>query len=239
MTPTPLILVPGLMCDDTSWGPVLPALSDHLPCHVVSHGNADSLVTMAQQILDTAPERFHIAGHSMGGRVALEVLRLAPERVLRLGLLGTGFRAKEAGAAGEEEVKKRQVLLDIARDQGIRHMALTWVQSMVAPSRLSDAALIEDIAQMFERKSEDVFKRQIKALLERPDASDVLAQVHVPTLVMAGEFDAWASPQQHQQIADLVPARPTVEVVVGAGHMMMMEKPEAVTALFLSWLTSN
>ena len=239
MTPTPLILVPGLMCDDTSWGPVLPALSAHLPCHVVSHGNADSLVTMAQQILDTAPERFHIAGHSMGGRVALEVLRLAPERVLRLGLLGTGFRAKEAGAAGEEEVKKRQVLLDIARDQGIRHMALTWVQSMVAPSRLSDAALIEDIAQMFERKSEDVFKRQIKALLERPDASDVLAQVHVPTLVMAGEFDAWASPQQHQQIADLVPARPTVEVVVGAGHMMMMEKPEAVTALFLSWLTSN
>ena len=237
MTHTPLILVPGLMCDDTSWGPVLPALSARMPCQVVSHGNADSLVAMAQQILDHAPAQFNLAGHSMGGRVALEVLRLAPERVLRLGLLGTGFRAKEAGAAGEEEVKKRQVLLDIARDQGIRHMALTWVQNMVAPSRLSDAALIEDIAQMFERKSEDVFKRQIKALLERPDASDVLAQVHVPTLVMAGEFDAWASPQQHQQIADLVPARPTVEVVVGAGHMMMMEKPEAVTALFLGHFT--
>jgi pimeloyl-ACP methyl ester carboxylesterase len=118
-------------------------------------------------------------------------------------------------------------------------MALTWVQNMIAPSRLNDAALIDDIVQMFERKSEDVFKRQIKALLERPDASDVLAQVQIPTLVMAGEFDAWASSQQHQQIADLVPARPTVDVVVGAGHMMMMEKPEAVTASFLSWLTSN
>jgi len=237
MTPTLLILVPGLMCDNTSWGPVLPALSAHMPCQVVSHGNADSLVTMAQQLLDTAPAQFHIAGHSMGGRVALEVLRMAPERVLRLGLLGTGFRAKEAGAAGEEEVKKRQVLLDIAHDQGIRQMALTWVQNMVAPSRLNDAALIEDIVQMFERKSEDVFKRQIKALLERPDASDVLTHVHVPTLVMAGEFDAWASPQQHQQIADLVPARPTVDVVVGAGHMMMMEKPEAVTARFLGHFT--
>lgn len=237
MTQTTLILVPGLMCDDASWGAVLPALSAHMPCHVVSHGNADSLVTMAQQILDNAPAQFNLAGHSMGGRVALEVLRLAPERVLRLGLLGTGFRPKEAGAAGEEEVKKRQALLNIAHHQGVRHMAQTWVQNMVAPSRLQDAALIEDIVHMFERKSEDVFKRQIKALLERPDASDVLAQTQVPTLVMAGEFDAWASPQQHQQIADLVPARPTVDVVAGAGHMMMMEKPEAVTARFLSWLS--
>lgn len=238
MTQPTLILVPGLMCDDTSWGPVLPALSAHMPCRVVSHGNADSLVAMAQQILDKAPAQFNLAGHSMGGRVALEVLRLAPERVLRLGLLGTGFRAKEAGAAGEEEVNKRQALLDIAHHQGVRQMALTWVQNMVAPSRLQDTALIEDIVQMFERKTNDIFKRQIKALLERPDASDVLAQIQVPTLVMAGAFDAWASPQQHQDIADLVPARPTVDVVVGAGHMMMMEKPEAVTASFLSWLSS-
>jgi pimeloyl-ACP methyl ester carboxylesterase len=208
-----------------------------MPCHVVSHGKADSLVAMAQQILDNAPAHFNLAGHSMGGRVALEVLRMAPERVLRLGLLGTGFRAKEAGAAGEEEVQKRQALLDIAHQQGVRHMALTWVQHMVAPSRLQDTALIEAIVQMFERKTEDIFKRQIKALLERPDASDVLARVQVPTLVMAGEFDAWASPQQHQDIADLVPARPTVDVVAGAGHMMMMEKPEAVTDSFLNWLS--
>jgi pimeloyl-ACP methyl ester carboxylesterase len=116
-------------------------------------------------------------------------------------------------------------------------MALTWVQNMIAPSRLNDAVLIEDIVQMFERKSKDDFQRQIKALLERPDASEVLTQVQVPTLVMAGEFDAWASPQQHQHIADLLPARPTVDVVVGAGHMMMMEKPEAVTASFLNWLS--
>jgi pimeloyl-ACP methyl ester carboxylesterase len=236
MTTPTLILVPGLMCDATSWGPVAPALSTHLPCHVVSHGEADSLVAMAQRILDTAPPQFYVAGHSMGGRVALEVLRLAPERVLRLGLLGTGFRAKEAGAAGDTEVQKRQALLDIAQQQGVRAMAQTWVQHMVAPSRLSDAALIEEIVHMFERKSEDIFKRQIKALLERPDDSDVLAQVQVPTLVMAGEFDSWASPQQHQDIADLLPAHPRVDVVAGAGHMMMMERPEAVTASFLRWL---
>ena len=206
MTQPTLILVPGLMCDDTSWGPVLPALSAHMPCHVVSHGNADSLVAMAQHILATAPEQFYLAGHSMGGRVALEVVRLAPERVLRLALLGTGFRPKEAGAAGEEEVKKRQALLDIAHDQGIRQMALTWVQNMVAPARLSDAALLEAVVQMFERQSADIFRHQIRALLARPDASSVLQQVRVPTLLMAGEWDSWASPQQHQAMADLIKA---------------------------------
>jgi len=202
----------------------------------VSHGEADSLTQMAQQILDTAPAQFHLAGHSMGGRVALEVVRLAPERVLRLALLGTGYRAKEAGAAGEKEAQGRQALLDLAQNDSIRAMALVWVQNMVAPARLTDIAFIEAIVQMFEHKSLDIFQRQIKALLTRPDATEVLRQVRVPTLVMAGEFDAWASPQQHQDIADLIPATPPMHTVVGSGHMMMMEKPDAVAALFLDWL---
>ena len=236
MNPPTLILVPGLMCDHTSWAPILPALSDRVDCQVVSHGEADSLTQMAQQILDTAPAQFHLAGHSMGGRVALEVVRIAPERVLRLALLGTGYRAKEAGAAGEKEVQGRQALLDVAQSQGVRAMAQVWVQNMVAPARLADAAFIEAIVQMFERKSVAIFQRQIKALLTRPDATEVLRQVRVPTLVMAGEFDAWASPQQHQAIADLIPTPPPMQTVVGSGHMMMMEKPDAVAALFLDWL---
>ena len=236
MNPPTLILVPGLMCDHTSWAPILPALSDRVDCQVVSHGEADSLTQMAQQILDTAPAQFDLAGHSMGGRVALEVVRLAPERVLRLALLGTGYRAKEAGAAGEKEVQGRQALLDVAQSQGVRAMAQVWVQNMVAPARLADAAFIEAIVQMFERKSVAIFQRQIQALLTRPDATEVLRQVRVPTLVMAGEFDAWASPQQHQAIADLIPTPPPMQTVVGSGHMMMMEKPDAVAALFLDWL---
>jgi len=127
-------------------------------------------------------------------------------------------------------------LLDVAQNDSIRAMALAWVQNMVAPARLTDAALIEAIVQMFEHKSLDIFQRQIKALLTRPDATEVLRQVRVPTLVMAGEFDAWASPQQHQDIADLIPATPPMHTVVGSGHMMMMEKPDAVAALFLDWL---
>jgi pimeloyl-ACP methyl ester carboxylesterase len=236
MTHPHLILVPGLMCNETSWDPILPALSAQATCQVVSHGEADSLTQMAQQILDNAPAQFDLAGHSMGGRVALEVVRMAPERVRRLALLGTGYRAKEAGEAGEKEAQGRQVLLDLAQNDSIRAMALAWVQNMVAPARLADAALIEAIVQMFERKSVDIFQRQIKALLTRPDATEVLRQVRVPTLVMAGEFDAWASPQQHQDIADLIATTPAMHMVVGSGHMMMMEKPDAVAALFLNWL---
>ena len=239
MTAPTLILVPGLMCDHTSWAPILPALSAQVTCQVVSHGEADSLTHMAQQIVDTAPAQFDLAGHSMGGRVALEVVRIAPERVRRLALLGTGFKPKEAGEAGEKEAQGRQALLDVAQTQGIRAMAQAWVQNMVAPSRLKDVALIEAIVQMFERKSVAIFQRQIKALLTRPDATEVLRQVRVPTLIMAGEFDAWSPPQQHQDMADLIPAHPPLQVVTGSGHMMMMEKPDTVAALFLDWLRAD
>ncbi len=236
MAKIPLLLVPGLMCDHTSWAPMLPYLDSHISLTTVDHGDLDSLVVMAQRILEKAPAVFDLAGHSMGGRVALEVMRLAPQRVRRLALLGTGHRAKESGEAGAEELRKRQVLLDIARTQGVRAMAMEWVKPMVAPSRLSDTALIEKIIAMICRKSEDVFKRQIKALIERPEASDVLSQVEIPTLVMAGAFDSWATPAQHQEIANHIPAKPKVAVIGPSGHMMMMEEPQLVAHHFNQWL---
>jgi pimeloyl-ACP methyl ester carboxylesterase len=115
-------------------------------------------------------------------------------------------------------------------------MAIEWVKPMVAPSRLSDTAFVEQIIAMICRKSEDVFKRQIKALLDRPDASDVLLQVQTPTLVMAGAFDSWATPAQHQEIANLIPAKPEVVVIGPSGHMMMMEEPQLVAHHFNQWL---
>jgi len=215
---------------------MLPFLDAHIAHSTVDHGEADSLVTMAERILHKAPVVFDLAGHSMGGRVALEVMRLAPQRVRRLALLGTGYRAKESGEAGAEEVRKRQVFLDLARTQGVRAMATEWVKPMVAPSRLDDAAFVETIVAMMARKSEDIFKRQIKALLERPDASDVLSGIHIPTLVMAGAFDGWATPAQHQDIANLIPAKPEVTVIGPSGHMMMLEEPQLVAQHFNQWL---
>jgi pimeloyl-ACP methyl ester carboxylesterase len=215
---------------------MLPFLDAHITHTTVDHGDADSLVGMAERILQNAPAVFDMAGHSMGGRVALEVMRIAPHRVRRLALLGTGYRAKESGAAGAEEMRKRQVLLDIARTQGVRAMAMEWVKPMVAPSRLPDTDFVEQIVAMMARKSDDIFKRQIKALLERPDASDVLSRLQIPTLVMAGAFDGWATPAQHQDIANHIPAKPEVAVIGPSGHMMMMEEPQLVAQHFNQWL---
>ena len=190
----PLVLVPGLMCDAAVWDPLLPALQTVADCRVADHGDADSITTMARQVLDKSPAKFALAGHSMGGRVAMEVLRLAPARVTRLALLDTGYKARAAGAAGEDEARKRQALLDIARNQGVRAMAAQWVQGMLDPPRLSDTALVEAIVAMFARKSADIFARQIRALLERPDATPVLQGIAVPTLYALSDSPKLSAP---------------------------------------------
>jgi len=231
-----LLLVPGLMCDEAVWAPVLPALAPHAQCRVVDHGQASSLSVMAEQVLADAPPTFALAGHSMGGRVALEVMRQAPHRVSRLALLDTGFKAKAPGAAGEEEARKRFALLEIARQQGVRAMAQVWVQGMVAPARLADAALIESIVAMLARKSADVFAHQIQALLARPDTTDVLNTLRLPVLVACGQEDSWSPPAQHHDIAAQIPGHPPVHAIAHAGHMATMEAPEASAQLLVDWL---
>jgi pimeloyl-ACP methyl ester carboxylesterase len=232
-----LLLVPGLMCDETAWQPVLPGLSSLARCRVIYHGQADSLVQMAQQLLANAPERFALAGHSMGGRVALEVLRLAPQRVTHVGLFDTGFLPKADGPAGDDEVQKRMSLVHLARTQGVRAMAAEWVKGMVAPERLSDHALLTAILDMFERKSADTFERQQRALIDRPDATSVLGQITQPTLVLTGELDAWAPPSQHASLASHIPHRPKVTAIADCGHMAMQEQPDAVLQAMRAWLS--
>ncbi len=231
----PLLLVPGLMCDQAVWQPLLPTLQSLCTCTVADHGQADSLTAMAEQLLSTAPPRFALAGHSMGARVALEVLRLAPQRVSRVALLDTGYLARAPGAAGEDEEHKRMALLHIAQIQGVRTMATQWVQGMVHPARLQDDRLIEDILSMFERKTANTFARQIQALLGRPDASNVLAAIAVPAMVLCGRQDSWAPVAQHAAIQALIPASEFV-VIEEAGHMAPMERPDAVAAAMVAWL---
>jgi pimeloyl-ACP methyl ester carboxylesterase len=233
-----LILLPGLMCDRTAWQPLLPGLGVVADCRVADHGMADSLAQMARQVLAQAPERFALAGHSMGGRIALEVMRMAPERVTHLGLFDTGHLPLPAGEAGEVETAKRMALLDLARTQGVRAMAAEWVKGMVAPERLGDADLIESILDMFERKNADIFECQLRALIKRPDASDVLRRLHCPTLVLCGEHDFSAPPSQHFALAGEIPARPPVAVLPGCGHMAMQENPESVLKLMHDWLAT-
>lgn len=238
MSSLPLILVPGLMCDEAVWSPLYPHLN--LPralIHVADHGLSDDLSDMAQRVLAHAPNRFMLAGHSMGARVALEIVRLAPERVDRVALLDTGYTARDPGSKGEEEQAKRYGLLKIAREQGVRAMAAQWSLGMVHPNRLQDAPVMESILAMFERKSADVFAAQIQALLARPDASGVLRQLSMPTLIACGRQDSWSPPSQHEAM-QLLASAAQLRFVEDAGHMAPMERPAQTAALLKDWMAA-
>lgn len=228
------------MCDHAVWTPTWPHLARPRALLVADHGDARSLGAMAERLLREAPPVFALAGHSMGARVAVEVLRRAPRRVRGLALLDTGYLPRADGEAGEEEARKRHALLAVAREQGVRAMAQSWVQGMVHPERLRDSDLIEAIVAMFERRSADVFEAQIAALLARPDAREVLSgvasEMDMPTLVLCGRQDSWAPVAQHEAMQALLGPGELV-VVENAGHMAPMEQPAAVAEALSNWLT--
>lgn len=230
-----LVLAPGLLCDGATWAAQVKAFENKFQIQIADYGLLDSLTRMAESILAKAPARFALAGHSMGGRVALEVMRLAPERVTRLALLDTGCKSLPHGEAGEMERAGRFALLDSARRQGMRMMATRWVQNMVHPSRLQDAALIGPIVEMFARKTPEIYAAQIQALLNRQDASAALRNVRCPALVLCGADDAWSTLTQHEEISRAIAGSRLVSVAV-CGHMSMMERPLEVNSAFAEWL---
>jgi pimeloyl-ACP methyl ester carboxylesterase len=231
-----LLLLPGLACDAEVWKHQARALAGIASVEIPDYGSADSLPEMARVAIARAPESFAVAGHSMGGRVALEILRRVPERVAGLAILDTAYQPWIPGEAGEREKTERAGYVKIAQSQGMREMARQWLQKMVHPSRLGDAPLIDAIIEMFGRKSPDVFAGQIKALLDRPDAMPVLVGARCPTMVMCGREDAWALLEVHRRMAALVPHSRLV-VIENCGHMAPMERPEAVTAALAGWFS--
>jgi pimeloyl-ACP methyl ester carboxylesterase len=231
----PLLLLPGLACDAEVWKQQVHALGEITRAQVADYGASDSIPGMARVAIEGAPERFAIAGHSMGGRVAMEIVRSAPQRVAGLALLNTAYRAWAPGPAGEKERAERAGYVETARTQGMRAMARQWLQRMVHPSRLADKPLIEGIVEMFGRKTPEIFAGQIKALLARPDATAVLAGVKVPTLVMTGREDAWSLLETHREMAALVPDSKLV-IIETCGHMAPMERPAEITAALKQWL---
>lgn len=230
-----LVLIPGLVCDESVWRAQTAELADVADIVIADHADRDSLGAMAEAILERTEGRFAIAGHSMGGRVALEVFRRAPDRVTALALLDTGYRARAAGEAGEREIAGRQRLIDIARTKGMRAMGWTWLQDMLYPPRLEDRALVDAILDMIERKPLHVFEAQVRALLARPDAEILLPKILRPTLIVCGDNDRWAPPQQHREMHALIPGS-IYASIDGCGHMSPMERPEAVTAYLREWL---
>jgi pimeloyl-ACP methyl ester carboxylesterase len=230
-----LILLPGLMCDAAVWAPQLAALAGSTCCEVADYGLRESLTDMAQHVLASTPAtRFALAGHSMGGRIALEMVRLAPQRVARLALLDTGTQPLAPGEAGEKERAGRMGLVALAQQQGMRVMGAQWAAGMVHPEVLGTPVL-ESVLQMLERSSPAQFAAQTRALLNRPDATALLPRITCPTLVLTGREDLWSPPVQHVLMADAMP-NAQLCIIERCGHMSTLEQPEAVSAALLQWL---
>lgn len=231
-----LLLLPGLLCDEAAWAPQARALAE-IDCLIPGYGLASSIGEMARLVLEQVPpdRNLCVAGHSMGGRVALEVARLAPARVERLALLDTGYKPRIDGPAGDAEKRDRLALLDLARERGMREMARRWAAGMVHPKRLK-APLFEEIVEMVARKTPDIFQSQIQALLDRPDGRPVLASLRCPTLLVCGRQDTWSPLPQHQEMQALIKAGAELVVIEDSGHMTTMEQPEAVAEALRRWM---
>lgn len=235
MTKPVLLLLPGLLCDETNWAAQCTALAQVADCRVPVYRTLDSIEAMAAHVLAVAPtQRFALAGHSMGGRVALEVIRQAPERVERLALLDTGFQSLAQGDAGEKERAGRYQLLELARTEGMRAMGRQWARGMVHPKHLN-TPVFEAILRMITRNTPDMFASQIQALLTRPDASSLLPLIHCATLLLCGSDDQW-SPLARHEVMQRAIAGSCLKVVAMSGHMTTMEQPHAVSSALATWL---
>lgn len=229
-TPPTVLFLPGLLCDAEVWREVRDGLGAAVTSVVAEYGLAHRLAAMADIALAQVPGGpLVLVGHSMGGRVALEIARRAPQRVQAMCLLNTGYQPLAAGAAGATERTGRMALLELARAGGMLAMARQWATPMVHP-RHHGTALFQRILDMIARRSPAVFQAQIQALLERPDASPVLRAAACPVVLATGSHDAWSPVPQHQAMAALA-AQATLTELADCGHMSPMEQPHAIVAL--------
>jgi len=230
MQAAPLYLLPGLICNEHIWAAQLRALVDFELVAVPGYDNDRSLVTMAARVLASAPAKISLVGHSMGGRVALEMFRMAPDRIERLALLDTGVHPLKAG-----EEDKRMALLEIGRQKGMEALVDLWLPPMVHPDRRSDDSFMAPLRRMCVSAGIQQFEDQTIALLGRTDQRPLLSEIKCPTLVAVGSEDVWSPVSQHREIAAEIQ---DAEIVIfeGAGHMAPAEEPDQVSEALRQWL---
>ena len=232
MTRTPLVLLPGLLCDAAIWAPQAAALADVADVVVGDLTRVDSVAAMARQILDAAPPLFALAGFSMGGYVAFEIMRQAPARVSRLALLDTSARPD-----APERAQQRRDLIQLAQRGDFKGVTPRLLPQWVHPDRMADPAFVDAIAAMTQRVGREAFIRQQTAILGRPDSRPGLSRIGVPTIVLCGRQDMATPVEAAREIAaDIDDAR--LIVIERCGHLSTLEKPAEVSAAMRAWLAS-
>jgi pimeloyl-ACP methyl ester carboxylesterase len=228
---TPLVLLPGLLCDRALWRGQIDELADIAEPWVADVTRDDSMTAMARRILDEAPPRFALAGLSMGGYVAQEIMRQAPGRVSRLALLDTGARADTP-----EQTARRRGLIDLAERGEFRGVTPRLLPVFLHPKRLEDKALTATVTAMAERVGKDAFLRQQRAIMGRIDGRSSLGAIKCPTLVLCGREDQLTPLALHEEIAGLIGGS-RLAIVEECGHLSTMERPWEVSAFLRQWLT--
>jgi pimeloyl-ACP methyl ester carboxylesterase len=231
----PLVLLPGMLCDGAFWRAQMRDLGDIADCRVARYGLADDFDTMADIVLATAPQSFALAGHSMGGRVALEIVRRAPSRVRGLALIATDYRGHSSDEARAAEAARRDAILTKIAADGMDGFARFWTPQVVAPANMGNAALVEEVVAMMARQAPQAAAAQTLAGLMRRDQTAILPTIACPTLICAGWDDRLRPVSIHREMAALIPAS-RLAVIEGSAHMVAMERPEALTAEMRSWL---
>ncbi|MDR3469557.1 MAG: alpha/beta fold hydrolase [Xanthobacteraceae bacterium] len=228
----PLLLVPGLASSFRIWEGVIPPLWRHGPVMVANHVRDDSMAAIARRILAEAPPRFALAGHSMGGYIAFEIMRQAPERVGRLALLNTSARPDTPEATG-----RRRALVAMARDGRLREVLDAIFPTFVHPARTSDAGLRQLVHAMGDDVGVEGFINNQTAIMARPDSRPILGAIDCPTLVLTSDHDVLLPPALSEEIAGAI-AGANLVVVPDCGHLSQPEQPQAVAAALSAWLSA-
>lgn len=226
----PVVLVPGLNCSARLYAEQIPALWQFGPVTVADHRRDDSMAAIARRILADAPPRFALAGLSMGGYIAFEILRQAANRVARLALLDTG-----AGAEVPERTAQRKPLIALAQQGRFAEITEDQFPLLVHRSRHGDTALKALVRAMNEETGPEAYCRQQQAIIGRADSRPGFAAISCPTLVLVGDDDQLTPPALAREMAAEIPGARLV-VVPECGHLSTMERPEAVTQALLDWM---
>jgi pimeloyl-ACP methyl ester carboxylesterase len=226
----PILLVPGVVCSPRIFSPVVPALWRFGPVTVANHIRDDNMGAIARRILAEAPPRFALAGHSMGGYIAFEILRQAPERVAKLALMNTQARPDTP-----EATTRRRGLVARAQNGDYRGVLEELFSCFVHPSRLGDASLRQLVHDMGDDVGPEAFVRQQTAVISRPDSRPSLAWIKCPTLVLTGDQDNSVPNSQSVEMANGIPGAKLV-ILPDCGHLPQLELPQATADALVEWM---
>jgi pimeloyl-ACP methyl ester carboxylesterase len=231
--PLPIVAVPGLMCSARLYADQIPALWPFGPITIADHRRDETMDAIARRILGTAPPRFALIGLSMGGYIAAEMLRQAPERVAKLALLDTSARADLP-----ERTEARRTLMAMAEQGHFGDIVDLHFPQFVHKNRRDDAGLKRVVQLMAEETGPQAYVRQQKAILSRRDWRASLAQIGCPTVVIVGDSDEMTPPKLAEEIASGISGARLV-LVPDCGHLTTLERPAEVNAALAAWMADK